>query len=563
MMGNGRQDAAPTFISSFFLVFRQSALILLQPRVPMHAQTLRFIFTAAIFLFLTFYTENGWAAEQIINKSNGTVIESLTEYEAGDTIRITGGRLTEEDWAELRKMWTIPFHLILDNGQSEIPDMALSSSGTVPVPVISITGHDVMNIGSFVFANNNYLTSADFPSLKSLGRMAFFSCMSLREFLLPKSLETLGDGAFAMCQKLMSISISEGNTRFISPGGVLYSADGRTLYAYPAGKLQREYVCDAADIRPFSFYGAENLERVSFSNAESIGNGTFVSCLRLTDIALPESLKVIGQGAFDSCISLTAITLPSSLELIGDGAFSYCERLRSISATENSKNFNSTDGVLYSADGEILYVYPAGKSNSGFTSNVREVKPYAFMYAGNLQTVTLPYAASLGEGAFAWCSSLTAASLPMANTFGNGAFAWCVSLKLMEIGNLLPAIESKTFTSDEAFLIVTQTAPSNFDLSNWPANKIAALRGTATLGPVVLDREDTLILSLEIDGAADYRWKKGGILIKINDANEATYVRANSTEEDSGTYSVTFKYDLGSGPADIEIKGIEVVVTAF
>jgi hypothetical protein len=520
----------------------------------------RFSLAAAIFLLLIFCTESGWATEHLVDKADGTVIEALTDYEAGDIIRITGGSLIEEDWAELRKMWTIPFHLVLENGQSEIPNMALSTNGTVPAPVISITGLDVVNIGDFAFANNNYLTSTDFPALKSVGKMAYFSCMSLREIELPKSVESLGDGAFAMCQKLVFIGISEKNAQFRSLDGVLYSADGDTLFAYPAGKVQREYASDVLDIRPFSFYGAENLERVSFSSAEYIGNGTFVSCLRLADVALPDSLKVIGHGAFDSCISLTAVTLPASLEFIGDGAFSYCERLRSISAAQGSRSFKSIDGVLYSANGEILYVYPAGKENSSFTSNVREVRAYAFMYAGTLQSVTLPYAENIGEGAFAWCSSLTAASLPMANAFGNGAFAWCVSLKLIELGSSIPAIENKTFTTDEAgFLVVTKEVERNFDLKNWPANtKIATLRGAATLGPIILNLEDMLFLSLEIEGAADYRWKKGGVL--ISNANEASYIRAKAVDEDSGIYSVTFRYDLGSGPVDFEIKGIEVII---
>jgi hypothetical protein len=427
--------------------------------------------------------------------------------------------------------------------------------------VISITGLDVVNIGDFAFANNNYLTSTDFPALRSVGRMAFFSCMSLHEVELSNSMESLGDGAYAMCQKLVSISFPNGNERFRSLDGVLYGEDGKTLYAYPAGKIQREFASDATDIRPFSFYGACNLERVSFSGAESIGNGAFVSCLKLTGIALPEKLKVIGHGAFDSCISLTAVTLPAGLELIGDGAFSYCERLRSISVAKECKNFKSIDGVLYSANEKILFVYPAGKENSCFASNVREVKSYAFMYAEKLQTVTLPYAATIGEGAFAWCSSLTAVSLPMANAFANGTFAWCVSLKLMELGDSIPEIEKKTFTSDEAFfLIVTQGVERDFDLVNWPAKtKIAALRGTATLGPIVLKPKDRLVLSLEIEGAADYRWKKGGVLIV--GANEAFYVRTNAAKEDSGIYSVTFRHNLGSGPVDIEIKGIEVVVT--
>jgi hypothetical protein len=520
----------------------------------------RFLLNVTILLVLAFYPVCGWAAERVIEKGDGTVITAITDYESGDVIRIIGSRLTEEDWVELRKMWTVGFHLILDNGQREIPDKALSTNGMVPSPVISVTGPDVVNVGSLVFANNNYLTSVDLPVLKSVGEMAFFSCLSLREYELPKSVESLGDGVFAMCKRLESISVASGNERFKSMNGVLYSADGNTLFAYPAGKKQREFASDASDIRPASFYGAENLERVSFTAADLIGNGAFALCVNLSSVGLPEGLKAIGYGVFDSCKALTAVTLPGSLEWVGDGAFSYCERLSSISVPHGSERFRSVDGVLYSADGDILHAYPAGKSNSRFTSNAKEIKSYAFMYAGNLQIISLPYAVSVGEGAFAWCSSLTTAFLPLADSFGNGAFAWCNSLKLMVLKNQAPAIEEKTFTSGETpFLIVTTEAERSFDLEGWPmGTKLASFRGTATIEPITIKRSGRLTLSLDIEGATDYRWKKDDVF--MSGEHGASYDKPEADIGDSGTYGVVFKYDMGSGLVDFEINGIEVII---
>jgi len=501
----------------------------------------------------------GWSAERVIEKVEGTTISALTDYEVEDVIRVTGGQLTQEDWVELRKMWTIGFHLILDNGQIEIPDMALSTNGMVPSPIITIAGAQVVRIGNLAFANNNYLTSVDFPALKSISEMAFFSCLSLQEFELPKSVETFGDGVFALCKKLQAINVADGSERYKSVDGILYSADGNTLIAYPAGRMQREYVSDAQNIRPFSFYGAENLVRVSFTAAERIGNGTFIMCEFLGNVELPDGLKSIGHGAFDSCLSLAAITLPSSLEWIGDGAFSYCERLSSITVQENCVYYKSIDGVLYSMDGEIIFAYPAGKSNSYYTSDAKEVRPYAFMYAGNLQEISLPYTALIGEGAFAWCISLSTALLPRADSFGNGAFAWCNSLKLMMLNNQPPAIEPKTFTSDEtSLLIVAPREETEYNLEGWPTGvKLASLRG-ATLGPVTVKQGEKLTIALDIEGATDYRWKIGDVA--ISGADGVVYEKAEAELSDSGTYGVTFKYDMGSGPVDFEINGIEVIV---
>lgn len=519
----------------------------------------KFLFNVIMILLLIIYPVSGWTAERVIEKTDGTVISVLTDYEREDVIRVTGSQLTEEDWAELRKMWSVEYHLILDNGQREIPDMALSTNGMLPSPVISITGAQVISIGSLAFANNNYLMSTDFPALESISEMAFFSCFSLQEFELPKSMNILEDGVFAMCKRLESISVADECDRYKSIDGVVYSADGKTLCAYPAGKKQREYVSDALEIRPFSFYGAENLVRVSLTSAVTIGNGTFVMCEFLSGVELPEGLKAIGHGVFDSCLSLSAITLPASLEWIGDGAFSYCERLRSISMPQGSAHFESIDGVLYSSDGEILYAYPADRRNTHYISNAKEIRPYAFMYTGNLQEVSLPDAATIGEGAFAWCSSLTVALLPSAVSLGNGTFAWCSSLKLMMLKNQAPVIEPKTFTSDEtSFLIVAPREEIEYNLESWPSGvRLASLRGAA-LGPVTVKQGEKLTFSLDIEGAAEYRWKKDGVT--IDGANGVTYEKPEADLSDSGTYGVAFKYDMGSGPVDFEVNSIEVVV---
>jgi len=296
-----------------------------------------------------------------------------------------------------------------------------------------------------------------------------------------------------------------------------------------------------------------------FSNAVSIGNGAFVSCVRLADVALPEGLRSIGQGVFDSNLRLTEIELPASLEWIGDGAFSYCNNLRSISVAQGSENFKSLDGVLYSTDGSTLFAYPAGKENYNYFSNAKEIRPYAFIYARRLRTLTLPYATYIGEGAFAWCEFLTAISIPSAEALGNGAFARCDSLNLIELGKSVPTIQARTFTSNRTLLVVTAEPTENINLEGWPSGvRVASLRGKATLGPVILQKGDRLTFGLDIEGATDYAWEKNGV--SLQDVSGPIFERAEATLEDGGIYRMTFKYDMGSGLVDFEIDSIAVIV---
>jgi hypothetical protein len=517
----------------------------------------------ATLLALTIYSTTGWTMEHVVEKVDGKAIVVPEFYESGDIVKVVGDQLSADDWVEFRKMWRIGFHLELANGQTEIPDRALSTNNAVASAVISIRARDVVSIGMDVFSNNNYLESMDLPSLKSIGEMAFFSCGALRQVELPSPVDSIGDGAFAICKNLSEISTAKGNTNFKSVDGILCSADGAVLYTYPAGRTAAKFESNVIEVRPFAFYGAGYLENVTLSSVKIIGNAAFVSCLKLMAVSLPEGLKTISHGAFDSCMTLQTINLPASLEELGDGAFSYCDNLLSIVVASGSNIFKTIDGVLFSFDENAIHAYPPGKKEKNFMSAAKEVKPYAFMGARKLQTVTLPSATAIGEGAFAWCSALTGVSLPSAETFGNGAFAWCVSLRFMALGETIPSIEAETFPSAESDLLLAVPDTGGYvdaDMNGWPTKTcVMKLNGTAALGPIFLsETKDILVLSLDIEGVASYQWKKDGV--SIPGAIAPAYVKQKITSEDAGAYATAFRYDTSSRVVDIEVGSIVVEI---
>ena len=53
---------------------------------------------------------------------------------------------------------------------------------------------------------------------------------------LPETVQSIGTGAFAGCERLVWFSVAAGNTAFRAVDGVLYSYDAATLLAYPAGR---------------------------------------------------------------------------------------------------------------------------------------------------------------------------------------------------------------------------------------------------------------------------------------------------------------------------------------
>ncbi|WP_238296458.1 leucine-rich repeat domain-containing protein [Porphyromonas uenonis] len=69
--------------------------------------------------------------------------------------------------------------------------------------------------------------------LKEIGESAFQGSSKLKKVDLPASLETFGPGAFMRCKSLEEYSVATGNTHYAVQGKTLYSADLKTLVAYP------------------------------------------------------------------------------------------------------------------------------------------------------------------------------------------------------------------------------------------------------------------------------------------------------------------------------------------
>ncbi|MBO4539021.1 MAG: leucine-rich repeat protein [Clostridia bacterium] len=138
---------------------------------------------------------------------------------------------------------------------------------------------------------------------------------ALRSVSLPAKVETVEEGAFKDCEKLTSFGIAD-STRYRTEDGVLYSADGREIVAFPANKVTAKY-----EIAP----GVAKIDAYAFRNA-------LVGC-----VVLPASVTSVGAHAFDSAhtdsidfsaVSPTDLVMPNSL---------FSEKLNSIVCSSVSK----------------------------------------------------------------------------------------------------------------------------------------------------------------------------------------------------------------------------------
>ncbi|OPZ35883.1 MAG: hypothetical protein BWY98_00604 [Tenericutes bacterium ADurb.BinA155] len=147
----------------------------------------------------------------------------------------------------------------------------------------SITIPDsVTSIGNYAFFGCTGLTSVTIPdSVTSIGWGAFFCCSALTSVTIPSSVTSIGVRAFSGCKGLASIIVDSANPNYQSIDGVLFSKDGKTLIAYPAGKSGSAYVIP--------------------SSVTSVGWCAFFGCTGLTSVTIPSSVTNVSYGAFYGC----------------------------------------------------------------------------------------------------------------------------------------------------------------------------------------------------------------------------------------------------------------------
>lgn len=121
-------------------------------------------------------------------------------------------------------------------------------------------------------------------------------------------------------------------------------------------------------ISDYAFAFCKNLKSVNIpSKVKKIGQNSFTACESLKTITLPEGLKSIGVFAFNGS-GLEKITIPKSVKSIQSFAFAECEGLKEVTITGDStqlddKAFTSSDNVTIIAPKDSEAIKYAKENN--------------------------------------------------------------------------------------------------------------------------------------------------------------------------------------------------------
>ena len=217
---------------------------------------------------------------------------------------------------------------------------------------------------------------------------AFQRASYLTKITLPASLKespsTAEFNGYTSAQNLREIAVAAGNTAFKSVDGVLLSADGKKLIAYPNGKA------GSPSTNP-AYQGVTGQPNASVykipDGVESIEQAAFAQVNGLTAIEL-NGVKKLAKGAFDKAVKLRNVLLGPSVDTIEDGAFGGNNDLAAFDVDPANPNYAADNGVIYTKNKEELVLFPAGKAGEYTTlSTTKKIRNRAFYYAQKVTKV--------------------------------------------------------------------------------------------------------------------------------------------------------------------------------
>jgi len=227
----------------------------------------------------------------------------------------------------------------------------------------------------------------------------------IEEIVLPPSVKSLGQNAFASCTSLKSINLP---------------VTQKTL--------------------PVSFFeGCSALEAIELpATLTTISQDAFYGCSSLAEINLHEGITTIGNRAFYNC-KLTSVTIPSTVTSMGNGAFN-SNPLKSVVWKPKTCSIGTDSSAPFYGSASTITSFT-------FSDLVETVPGYLCKNMSKLESVLLPATVtSVGQQAFMNCTALKKLEFPKGiKTVATSVLEGCSALEEVIIPATVTTINQDAF----------------------------------------------------------------------------------------------------------------------
>ncbi len=327
---------------------------------------------------------------------------------------------------------------------TKVADGAFSGNASIT----SVNLPYVTEVGNYAFSECTSLQSLTFGELKVIGNYAFhntaitelpplssadkigdyaFARTNVTSVTIPDGI-TVGEAAFASCEKLKEIYIGDnvtiGRYAFLMDSNIFVLKD---TTASTSALTYEDRIDGESTTRIYFYKYISPITTITIGNNADIGYGAFLGASKVQSITLGESAH-IGDYAFYNCSSLSEMDL-SKVISIGEFAFSgtyYYEFL----------DRNLTTPVWDSTENQYAMVYYSNQLKTIDLSSLEYLGDCAFLCSKALTSVTLgEKLENIPEAAFGRCDKLGYVNLENVKTIGDEAFAECYLISSIDLSS--------------------------------------------------------------------------------------------------------------------------------
>ena len=213
----------------------------------------------------------------------------------------------------------MPNDLYDQSWHSKLPYVCFLTSVTI--------GEGVKSIMNDAFYGEFFLESVKLPkSLEIIGENAFAGT-SITEIYIPENVKHISSTQFES-SSMIYYDVSPDNPYYMSDGGVVYSKDGTELVAFPCGRYAdasyKYFLPDSVTtIGRDAFYNSPMRSFIISDNVKEIKSRAFMGAKEMQYVHIGKNVQNIYDSAFLACNSLVDVFIPPTVSYLGYYAFGY------------------------------------------------------------------------------------------------------------------------------------------------------------------------------------------------------------------------------------------------